>query len=81
MVPVVSEKGTKLTPEQAAKKKAKAAAADRKTAHPQKSDAKPFDKNRPDLWDPPKNATPERLAEWTKLRAKVAKKLGVKLVK
>lgn len=39
-----------------------------------------FDPKRPDLWMPPLNATPERLAEWTKLRAKVAKRLGVKLM-
>lgn len=72
-VPVVTEKGTKA-PQKAGPRVKKTA--DRKP----KVEAKPFDKNRPDLWEAPKNATPERLAEWRKLRAKVAKKLGIKLV-
>jgi hypothetical protein len=69
-VPRVNEKGIKLDPKST-----------KKVARQPKPDAKPFDRNRPDLWEAPKNASPERMAEWSKLRAKVAKKLGIKLVK
>lgn len=55
-VPVVTEKGTKA-PQKAGPRVKKTA--DRKP----KVEAKPFDKNRPDLWEAPKNATPERLAD------------------
>lgn len=37
-----------------------------------------FDPKRPDLWTPPKDAA--RLADWKSHRAKVAKRLGIKLV-
>jgi len=76
-VPVVNDKGLKVVPKASVVRLQKQTPAKRQP----KVDAKPFDKNRPDLWEAPKNATPERLAEWSKLRAKVAKKLGVKLTK